>query len=256
MLEQLPVPGRSQAFPEVFRALKSCVGSNCVACLPPAFFHRIQIRTISWKADHKNIAYVHINIFTHLFWRVPSSIIHDEKNFLVFFSQMFNECNSIFRNLPLGKFVMKFSMESVRSIHIHFLDAAVYIDNRRRADFAPAMPFICLSPEVCFIDADDFIFICQWKELLDDFFLNALTAASLRFWCCCRGAFHDMPRLCKMRLVCLGVYLAPNSSLMNNLASFVCHPRSVPGTVCCIAARSFSFCFVVIFAGFPERGLS
>ena len=123
---------------------------------------------------------------------VPSCPIENKNYFLVDFSQSFQERHRDSCELFLHKFVVKFSFESVCSIHIGILRAAIHMDNQRLAYRSPAAPFVCISTEMSFIYTDDFVTGSQREGLPLEVFLKAPTAYGFCCWCLGRGTFHDI----------------------------------------------------------------
>ena len=87
---------------------------------------------------------------------------------------------------------MEFSIERIGSVGVGVLEAAINMYCWCGSDGAPASAFVCISAEMCFVYANDFVFVCQRQDLPLEVFLKVLTAFSSRFLCSGRGTFHDI----------------------------------------------------------------
>jgi len=180
VLERLFVPGRSQCFFEIFNSIKSNVCCNIASCLFPALFCRIKFWCCCWEEKKKNFFWMLFNVLLHFLGGMPFGFIENAGYFSVGFSELFQEGDCLFRNLSFDKFVMELSFERVSAIRTSILMASVHMHDRCCAYGTPAPFFICVSFEVCFVYADDSVFICQREDLPLEFFLKR--PKSVWFW--------------------------------------------------------------------------
>ena len=127
-----------------------------------------------------------------MFCGVPSCSIENKNDSFVNFAQALKEFHCCDGELSLDEFVVEFSVERVRAVHVRVLCAAIHVNNRRFANWAPATSFVSVSSEMRFIYADDCVIGRQREGLPLEVFLKVRTAFSSRFLCSGRGTFHDI----------------------------------------------------------------